>query len=163
VAVSDRARRARITIDRRDGAIKLVLPRGMSLDEGRRVLKSGTRWIKRQLRQAEVERSEPAIDWIQARRALVERLNQLARRHGFAFNKVFIKRQKTLWGSCSSKNNINLNANLMGLPAELRDYVLIHELVHTRHKHHGKGFWREVSRICGDGKTLQRKLRKYKP
>lgn len=94
---------------------------------------------------------------------LVERLNQLARRHGFTFNRVFIKRQKTLWGSCSSKNNINLNVNLMRLPAELRDYVLIHELVHTRHKHHGKEFWREVSRICGDGKTLQRKLRTYKP
>jgi len=94
---------------------------------------------------------------------LVERLNELARKHDFTYNRVFVKNQKTLWGSCSSANNINLNANLVRLPGELRDYVIVHELVHTRHKNHGKIFWKALNRIVGDGKRLQRQLRQYQP
>ena len=74
-----------------------------------------------------------------------------------------MKNQKTLWGSCSSANNINLNVNLVRLPDELRDYVIWHELVHTRHKNHSKAFWRALNRIVGDGKRLQRQLRQYQP
>lgn len=74
-----------------------------------------------------------------------------------------MKNQKTLWGSCSSANNINLNVNLVRLPDELRDYVLLHELVHTRHKNHGNAFWRALNHLVGDGKRLQRQLRQYHP
>jgi predicted metal-dependent hydrolase len=94
---------------------------------------------------------------------LVERLAELARRHGFAYNRVFVKNQRTLWGSCSSTNNINLNANLVRLPDELRDYVILHELVHTRHRNHSRAFWAALDRLVGDGKGLQRRLRQYLP
>ena len=87
----------------------------------------------------------------------------LARCHGFTYNKVFVKNQRTLWGSCSAANNINLNVSLLGLPDELRDYVILHELVHTRHKNHGRAFWTALNRLVGDGKGLQKRLRRYQP
>jgi len=162
VAVSDRARHARITI-RRDGAVKLVLPKRASLEQARGLLKKSERWIQRHLRQVRVEPAPSGLDRVQARRLLVERLEHLAKRHGFAYNNVFVKSQRTLWGSCSSQNNINLNVNLAGLPEELRDYVILHELVHTRHKNHSRQFWQALDAIVGDGKALQRRLRSYQP
>ena len=162
VAVSDRARQARITINR-DGAVKLILPRRVSMKQGRKFLESGRAWITRHLRRVRAEQANPPLDRSRARRLLVERLNELARMHDFTYNKVFVKNQKTLWGSCSSANNINLNVNLVRLPDELRDYVIWHELVHTRHKNHSKAFWRALNRIVGDGKRLQRQLRQYQP
>lgn len=162
VAVSDRARYARITISR-DGAVKLILPRQVSLGQGRRYLESARDWIGRHLGQVRAAQTDARLDRVQARRLLVERLNELAQRHGFTYRKVFVKNQRTLWGSCSSANNINLNVNLVRLPAELRDYVMLHELVHTRHKNHSKAFWAALNRIVGDGKTLQRRLRRYQP
>ena len=82
--------------------------------------------------------------------------------HGYQFNRASVKNQRTLWGSCSSRNNINLNINLLRLPEELRDYVILHELVHTRHKNHSREFWRELDRSVGDAKSLQRHLRKFR-
>lgn len=160
VAVSDRARRARITIDR-EGAVKLILPRRVPLSQGRTILESGRAWITRQRRWLHTERKDPPVDRDRARGLLVRRLDELARRHDFTYNRVFVKNQKTLWGSCSAVNNINLNVNLVHLPGPLRDYVILHELVHTRHKNHSKAFWRALDRLVGDAKRLQRQLRKY--
>lgn len=163
VAVSDRARHARISINR-DGEIKLILPRGVSLKKGRQVLESGRDWIAGQQRRVRsVVPAGPPVDRVRARAVLVQRLDELARRHGLAYNRVFVKNQKTLWGSCSAANNINLNAHLVRLPDELRDYVILHELVHTRHKNHSKAFWRALDRLVGDGKRFQRQLRQYRP
>ena len=162
VAVSDRARRARITI-KRDGTVTLTLPRRVSLEQARQLLQKSKRWIQKHLRQVHAEQLDPRLDRVQARRQLLERLEHLARQHGFTYNKVFIKNQKTLWGSCSSHNNINLNVHLVRLPEELRDYVLVHELVHTRHKNHSRQFWATLNAIVGDGRKLQRQLRCYQP
>jgi predicted metal-dependent hydrolase len=162
VAVSDRARYARITIGR-DGAVKLILPRRVPLEQGRQFLQKGKRWIQKHLQQARTEPLHPQLDRADARRRLVERLDHLAKKHNFTYKKVYVKNQKTLWGSCSAVNNINLNVNLVRLPEGLRDYVLIHELVHTRHKNHSRRFWQALNAIVGDGRGLQRQLRRYQP
>lgn len=98
---------------------------------------------------------------IEAKQYLPARLYKLAESTGFSFNRVFLKNNKTLWGSCSAANNINLNIHLMRLPAHLADYVMIHELVHTVHKNHGPAFWKEIDRILGNGKKVAGELRKY--
>ena len=69
------------------------------------------------------------------------RVKVLAAKHKFEYKNVFIKNAKTRWGSCSFDNIINLNLHLMRLPDHLVDYVIIHELVHTKVKNHGKDFW----------------------
>jgi len=72
------------------------------------------------------------------------RLSDVAARLKLSYNKVRIKRQKTRWGSCSIKRNINLNRNLMLMPYEVVDYVLHHELTHLRILNHAPKFWKEL-------------------
>ncbi len=92
---------------------------------------------------------------------LPERIKIISEKFNFKYKKLSLRNQKTLWGSCSSKNNINLNVNLMRLPAHLIDYVLLHELVHTRHKNHGSDFWETLNLYSGNAKKLARELKNY--
>ncbi|MGB6012105.1 MAG: M48 family metallopeptidase, partial [Desulfobacterales bacterium] len=75
--------------------------------------------------------------------------------------RVFIRNQKTRWGSCSSKDNISLNVKLVRLPETLMDYIILHELVHTRVKNHGKKYYAALDRIVGDRKSLASELKQY--
>ena len=86
----------------------------------------------------------------QAKAELPRRLAELADRYGFTFNRVTIKHNSTNWGSCSARNNINLNLNIVRLPAALRDYILLHELCHLRHHDHGQGFHLLLEHVCTD-------------
>ena len=97
----------------------------------------------------------------EAKKIIRTRLNELSQIHGLNFNRSFIRSQKTRWGSCSAKNNINLNIKLINLPEELRDYVIIHELVHTRVKNHGQQFWAEMTKYYQYPKMIDKKLRNY--
>ena len=72
-----------------------------------------------------------------------------------------IKNTKTRWGSCSFKNNINLSLHLMRLREELIDYVILHELVHTKVKNHSIEFWTTLDIHCPNSKNLDRELKKY--
>ena len=73
----------------------------------------------------------------------------------------FVKNIKTRWGSCSSLNNINLNLHLMRLPDHLIDYVILHELAHTKEKNHGKSFWNLVDSLVMDLKEMKKELKTY--
>ncbi len=99
---------------------------------------------------------------IEARNYLPRRTRELAVKHGFSFRRVTVKNAKTRWGSCSQQNNINLNLQLMRLPEELCDYIILHELAHTVQKNHGKKFWQLLDRITdGKAKVLDRKMKDY--
>jgi hypothetical protein len=98
---------------------------------------------------------------IEAKQILPKQISELATRYGYQFNKIAIKNLKSRWGSCSSKNNINLNLHLVRLPKHLMEYVLLHELVHTVHKNHGIEFWKELDKHVGNAKALQYELRNY--
>lgn len=96
---------------------------------------------------------------IEAKNYLPQRLEFLAKKFGFSYGKLALKNQKTRFGSCSFQNNINLNINLMNYDFDCIDYVLIHELVHTKIKNHSKKFWDEVEKYCPDYKILRKKLK----
>jgi predicted metal-dependent hydrolase len=98
----------------------------------------------------------------EARKYLPERLAELSRKHNLPYNRVFIKNNRSRWGSCSAKNNINLSLHLMRLPDHLIDYILLHELVHTVHKNHSKKFWKEFERIHPGAKAMDRELKDYR-
>ena len=97
----------------------------------------------------------------EAKTYLPERVNFLAKKYGFKYNNLFIKNLRSRWGSCSSKNNINLNLYLMRLPDNLIDYVILHELIHTVEKNHGKNFWAKLDAITGNAKSLSKEVKKY--
>lgn len=85
---------------------------------------------------------------------LPDRLKELAGIHGFAFRQIKISSSRGRWGSCSSKLNINLSFFLMLLPKHLIDYVILHELCHTREMNHGAAFWLLMDEVTG-GKAAQ--------
>jgi len=97
----------------------------------------------------------------EAKEIIRNRLNELSQIHGLNFNRSFIRSQKTRWGSCSAKNNINLNVKLINLPQNLRDYVIMHELAHIKVKNHSHKFWMELAKYYPDPKALDKELRKY--
>lgn len=99
----------------------------------------------------------------QAKAVLPARVRELAAAFGFDFSgRVTIRNNVSNWGSCSSKGNINLNLNLMRLPEELRDYVILHELCHLRYFNHGPEFHSLLESVCPDHRAKHRALREYR-
>lgn len=98
-----------------------------------------------------------------AEKLLPIRLDELAKKHSFKYKSVRIKRLRSRWGSCSSQKEITLNYYLIQLPWPLIDYVLLHELTHTEHLHHGPAFWLKIESLLPDFKRHRQAIKKYKP
>lgn len=90
-----------------------------------------------------------------------QKLNDFAGQMNVHFNMVRIKNVKTIWGSCSSKKNLNFNFKLFFLPEALIDYVFVHELAHLKHMNHSKAFWGEVEKQIPDYKKRREELKRY--
>lgn len=109
-----------------------------------------------------IEKCIAEVYRFEAKQLLPARLQELAKAHGFSYNKVTIRNNRRNWGSCSAKNNISLNLQMMKLPDVLIDYILLHELVHTEIKNHSPGFWKRLDEVSGNrAKELARQVRKY--
>lgn len=91
------------------------------------------------------------------------RIRRLAAKHGFDFRSVEVKQLKSRWGSCNHRKEIVLNCYLMQLPDHLIDYVLIHELVHTRILAHGPRFWSEMERHIPSLAVVRKEIRNHRP
>ncbi len=94
---------------------------------------------------------------------LPARLAGLADKHGFTYSGVSTKQLKRRWGSCDSKQHIVLNYFLMELPWECIDYVLLHELTHTKHLHHGPAFWALMKLVLPSVDDIRKQMRQYQP
>lgn len=99
----------------------------------------------------------------EARAYLPRRLRYLADAHGFSYERVRFGTQKGRWGSCSSRGTISLNVGLMMLDHELIDYVLIHELCHTKQMNHSAQFWSLVESCLPDYKLRRKTLKSKQP
>jgi len=149
--------------------VRVAVPNGLSFQKAEGFVYTKKSWIQKHLvRMKQYEENNDTnsaisndIDRAKAKRKLTRRLRYLADKHGFTYNRVFIRNQKTRWGSCSSKNNISLNMKIVRLSEELMDYVILHELVHTRVKDHSHAFWAELNRLVGNGKSMASSLREY--
>lgn len=94
-------------------------------------------------------------------RALVrERLEYFNQSYGFKWNRIAIRNQKSRWGSCSRKGNLNFNYRIMFLPSHLADYIIVHELCHLEALNHSKKFWALVSKAIPDHHQFRKELRK---
>jgi len=95
---------------------------------------------------------ETFVRWYkqQARRFLAERVPAIAGKHGFRYQKIRISSARTRWGSCSSTGTLSFTYRLIMAPAEVVDYVVMHELVHTQIKNHSKTFWNKVGELMPD-------------
>lgn len=100
----------------------------------------------------------------EAKRLLPPRLLELARKYDFTVKGISIQNSKSRWGSCSTKKVINLSLHLMLLPGHLIDYVLLHELCHTKEMNHGEQFWMWMNKVTeGKALALRKELKEYHP
>ena len=165
-ARSSRAKYQRITV-RPDKTITVTIPRSGSLSEAKQFLKSKLSWIQKQLQKIDQqaqcrEMPDLDIDLEKAQINLFDRLGYFSKKYNLPYNRAGFRWQKTRWGSCSGKNNISLNVNIAFLPEELQDYILLHELVHTKVKNHSKDFWAKLDKYTNSrAKELAKKLKKY--
>lgn len=165
---SRRAKRVSISV-RAFQRVRVAVPLSVSFNKAIELVHLKKPWIQKHLAKITLHETESraladlsaTIDRAKARRQLIGRLNKLAINHGFTFNRVSMRSQKTRWGSCSRNNNISLNVKLVLLPKDLVDYVILHELVHTLIPNHSNGFWDELDRYVGNGKAMASRLRKY--
>lgn len=164
---SARAKYQRITI-RHDKTITVTVPRGGSVKDAEKFLHEKAAWIKKQLRKMDQcknlkDMPDLETDLETAQKRLLERLEHLSDKYDLSFNKAKFRCQKTRWGSCSAQKNINLNVNICFLPEELQDYLLLHELVHTKIMSHSKQYWAKLDKYVGqNAKVLGKELKKYR-
>ena len=166
-----RARRYLIRVTG-EGTVRVTVPRWGSKREAAAFAARERAWIEKQLQRAQVERerrererrtpndeSGTANDEPQrgadqneliarAKRELPPRLLELAAQHGLTVSRVSIRNQRRRWGSCSRDGHICLNWRLVTMPEDVRDYVLIHELMHLRRLDHSPKFWKLVAEAC---------------
>lgn len=155
-----------------DATVVVRAPKRMSLREINAFVEDKKPWIEKhvnlaleRIRQNESLNITPlSADDIEelARRALEvmpKRVEYYAKIIGVSYNRVTIRCQKTRWGSCSAKGNINLNCLLMLAPVPVMDYVIVHELCHRLEMNHSKAFWHEVAKYIPDYKKHVKWLR----
>jgi predicted metal-dependent hydrolase len=155
---------------RSDGSVRVTVPRWGSRRQAELFAAEQSPWIERQrarVRESATQGPTYSPEAIRElrRQAAVElpaRLLNLARHHGLHVSRVSIRNQRSRWGSCSPSGHICLNWRLMLMPEAVRDYVLIHELMHLRRLDHSRHFWRLVAHACPDYENARRWLREHK-
>lgn len=152
-----------------DLTVTVRAPVRVSRKEIDRILQEKESWIQKSIQKLreqkasfEAEGTEPLSDVEMKRLAeqameyIPGRVAYYAKQAGVDYGRITIRNQKTRWGSCSSKGNLNFNCLLMLTPPDVIDYVVVHELCHRKEMNHSRAFWEEVAKILpGYGKQVQ--------
>ena len=110
--------------------------------------------IRRKLSEEEIRQLKR-----EARRVIPQRVAFYAEKVGVNYGRISVRAQKTKWGSCSAKGNLNFNCLLMLVPETVRDYVVVHELCHRRQMNHSPAFWSEIERVLPEYRDAKKWLR----
>jgi predicted metal-dependent hydrolase len=167
--LSARARRMRLAVHR-DGSVVLTTPVRSAEYFGERFVYRHARWLITKLAFfrglppvspiARYGRREYLAYKEEARALIIVKIAEFGPRLGGApYAHVSIKDQKTCWGSCSKKGNLNFNYKLLFLPSHLQDYVIVHELAHLSELSHSRNFWAHVASVVPDYVARRRELR----
>lgn len=147
-----RSRRRTTAIEiRPDGSVLVRCPLRMSDARARELVQSKASWIRKKLALQPTPENTMTVQQLRAlaesaRQRIPERVKYYASQMGVTYGRITIRSQKTRWGSCSSKGNLNFNCLLMLAPEQVTDYVVVHELCHRIHMNHSAAFWDEVAK-----------------
>ena len=157
---------------RRGGEVIVRAPLHASLKEINAFIQKNRSWLAKHLAAVQKEKEEEDQHPVQpltmeeirsladeAMRVLPARVSHFAPLVGVTYGRITIRNQKTRWGSCSSKGNLNFNCLLMLAPAEVLDYVVVHELCHRKEMNHSARFWTEVEKVIPDYKVHEKWLK----
>ena len=155
-----------IRIDR-NGQVILRTPYGITKRQAEKFLDEKKEWILKNIRRVENRKTDEILISEEQRREGIERAKRIfpertayfASRMDVDYGRITIREQKTRWGSCSSKGNLNFNWKLVLLAPELLDYVVVHELAHRREMNHSKNFWKIVEAELPDYRERRRRLK----
>lgn len=173
IALKQNPRARRITLSvKPSGEVRLSFPVTISQSRALTFLEERLEWVERarermrQRTEKHPPRSYSAEEIealrLRAKRELPPRVEELARKFGFEYGRITIRAAHTKWGCCTSRNNLSLSLFLMTLPEHLRDFVLLHELCHTRHHNHSPRFHALLDQcLAGREKELARELKQY--
>lgn len=163
-----RSRRKTIEIQiREDGGVVVRTPYSVPQRQVERFVEERREWILKNqetLREARNKRTVITEDMRRegvekALKIFPERVEYYARKMGISYGRITIREQKTRWGSCSSKGNLNFNWKLTLMPMEILDYVVVHELAHRREMNHSREFWKIVEQVLPDYQDRRRRLK----
>lgn len=169
-----KTRRKTVSLEvKRDGSVIVRAPLRMPQREIQEFIESHRSWIEHKCRLMEKRRAQsvstgaPPVDeisgkeWEKIREAFADRVDYYCKKMDVQVGRITIRNQKTRWGSCSAKGNVNFNYQLYYMPPELMNYVIVHELAHRRHMDHSVLFWEEVARYCPEYVVYRNQLKKY--
>ncbi|PIR57832.1 MAG: hypothetical protein COU71_02065 [Parcubacteria group bacterium CG10_big_fil_rev_8_21_14_0_10_38_31] len=165
---SKRAKRLRLTVSC-DGQVVVTIPMVVEQSVVDKFISDKRQWVWGKLQlfknmEKKATRTFSRKDYLKNKDKTFilasERVEFYNKTYNFSFSSIRIKNQKTRWGSCSSKQNLNLNYKIIFLPAKLRDYIIVHELCHLREFNHSKSFWTLVEKTFPDYLEIKRELRK---
>ena len=155
-----------------DLSVTVRAPRSASEKDIEEILKKKEAWISKHIEKIKETKerfeAEPTEKLTrekvialaeEALKVIPERVEYFAKVIGVTYGKITIRNQKTRWGSCSSKGNLNFNCLLMLAPPEVLDYVVVHELCHRKQMNHSKAFWSEVEKVLPDYKEARKWLK----
>ena len=153
-----------------DQKLLVKAPAYTSIKEVEDFLRKKRDWIIKQINRTKVTSQQAAQMGIlsdkeirklkrDAKKIIPERVEYYAKLSGITYNRIFIRLQKSRWGSCSIEGNLNFNALLALMPLEVLDSVVVHELCHRRHMDHSKAFYDEVLKIFPDYKKWDKWLK----
>lgn len=162
---SKKNRKIRISI--KTEYVLVTFPPFFGFKAAEKTVKDNLEWLKSNIKlinekKSDIEPIDKKALRNKAKEKLPDRLEFLAEKFDFNYNRVFLRDSSTRWGSCSSKKNINLSIKLAILPEHLMEYVILHELNHLKYPGHQKDFWDSLSILCGtNAKALQKELKAY--
>jgi hypothetical protein len=169
VKKSKRAKRLRLAIYC-DGSFVVTAPNGLDTIKIENYILQKAEWVLEKLRIMKKRSHNPVFtkrsdkEYLELRdgalmmaQKKVDRFNKV---YGFKFNQIAIKNQKTRWGSCSKKGNLNYNYKIALLPEKSADYIIVHELCHLKEFNHSRKFWNLVERALPDYKERIEKIKK---
>lgn len=154
-----------------DGMVVVTAPRFLGLNKIESFILEKIAWLEEKIndlkKQGRVssadERRQAYLKLKKQAQKIVElKTAHFARKYGFFYNRIAIRDQRTRWGSCSSKGNLNYNYKIVLLPENCIDYIIVHELCHLRELNHGPRFWSLLESILPDYLERISELKKFK-
>lgn len=164
-----RARRYVVRV-KGDGTVRVTIPRWGTKREAQAFAASQEKWIAKQRARLaslpahaapQMAPEEAAAFRARAVKELPARLRELAAQHGLSVARISIRNQRWRWGSCSRDGHICLNWRLVAMPDWVRDYVLLHELMHLKRMDHSPRFWKLVAAVCPSFQDARAWLREH--